>query len=149
MHIPERFLDPVGDKRLKMTKEECLQKVEKMVLPKPKVACLAHELKNGPTKILMAAIWLKLKCKYFKQGMVKEACKLFHVQAKQLSRVLTSRKYLGSGEKKGTSPKTRGKKRKSVPLAGAKTKTKTKEEEEDNDDNNYNTTHQKVKDRPH
>ena len=33
--------------------------------------------------------------KYFNEGTVKEACELFDVWAKQLSQVLTSKKYLG------------------------------------------------------
>ena len=33
--------------------------------------------------------------KYFNEGMAKEACERFDVRAKQLSRVLTGRKYLG------------------------------------------------------
>ena len=72
------------------------------------------------------------------------------MQVKHLSRVLTGRKYLGGGGKKGTGPKTRGKKQKSVPSTGAMKKVKTKddEEEEDDDDDN-NTTCQKVRDRPH
>ena len=85
-------------------------KIEKMVLPKHNTVCLAHEPKNGPTKILTTAVWLKLWQKYFNQGTGMEACQLFNVQAKQLLRVLTGRKYLGGGDKKGTGPRTRGKK---------------------------------------
>ena len=51
--------------------------------------------------------------KYFPAGTVKEACKLFQVRAKQLSRVLMGHKYLG-GKK---TPAQRGKKRKDAPPA--------------------------------
>ena len=41
------------------------------------------------------AVWLKMSPrKYFNEGTAKEACERFNVRAKQLSRVLTSRKYL-------------------------------------------------------
>ena len=95
IHIPEGFLNPVEDKRAKMTEEERCEKVRKMVLPIPNAPCLAHEPKNGPTHILAAAVWLKLSWMYFNEGTAKEVCERFEVRAKQLSRVLTGRKYLG------------------------------------------------------
>ena len=106
MHILEGFLDPLEDKRPQMMEEEWLQKVKKMVLPKHKVACLAHEPKNGPTRILVAAVWLELCHKYFNQGTAKGAFELFQVCVKQLSRLLTSKKYLGGSNKKGAGLKT-------------------------------------------
>ena len=66
-----------------------------MVLPTSNTPCLAHELKNDPTHILAAVVWLKLNRKYFNEGTTKEACDRFEIRAKQLSRVLTGRKYLG------------------------------------------------------
>ena len=95
INIPEGFLNLVEDRRAKTTKEERCEKVWKMVLPIPNAPCLAHKLKNGPTHILAAAVWLKLNCKYFNEGTAKEACDRFEVRAKQLSRVLMGRKYLG------------------------------------------------------
>ena len=56
--------------------------------------------KNGPTHILAAAVWLKLNRKYFNEGTAKEACERFEVRAKQLSRVLMGRKYLGGTQAK-------------------------------------------------
>ena len=95
INIPEGFLNPVEDKQTKTTEEERCEKVRKMVLPVPNAPCLAHKPKNGPTHILAAAVWLKLNHKYFNEGMAKEACDRFEVRAKQLSRVLMGRKYLG------------------------------------------------------
>ena len=95
INIPEGFLNLVEDRQAKTTEEERHEKVWKMVLPIPNAPCLAHELKNGPTCILAAAVWLKLNRKYFNEGTAKEACDRFEVRAKQLSRVLTGRKYLG------------------------------------------------------
>ena len=95
INILEGFLNPVEDRRPKMTEEERWEKVQKMVLPTSNAPCLAHELKNGPTCILAVAVWLKLNRKYFNEGTAKEACDRFEVRAKQLSRVLMGRKYLG------------------------------------------------------
>ena len=95
LNISEGFLNPIEDKKAKMTEEEKGEKVRKTVLPIPNAPCLAHEPQNGLTCILAAAVWLKMSKKYFNEGMVKEACEQFDVHAKQLSRVLTGRKYLG------------------------------------------------------
>ena len=75
--------------------EERREKVRKMVLPIPNAPCLAHEPRNGPTHILVAAVWLKMSHKYFNEGMAKEMGEWFDVRAKQLLRVLMGRKYLG------------------------------------------------------
>ena len=95
INIPEGFLNPVEDRRPKTTEEEKWEKVWKTVLPVANTPCLAHKPKNGPTRILAVAVWLKLSRKYFNEGTAKEACERFEVRAKQLSRVLTGRKYLG------------------------------------------------------
>ena len=71
INIPEGFLNPVEDRRPKTTEEERWEKVHKMVLPMSNSPCLAHKLKNSPTRILAAAVWLKLNCKYFNEGMAK------------------------------------------------------------------------------
>ena len=71
-----------------------------MILPTSNAPCLAHEPRNSPTHVLAVAVWLKLNRKYFNEGMAKEACDQFKVRAKQLSRVLTGRKYLGGTQAK-------------------------------------------------
>ena len=71
-----------------------------MILPTSNAPCLAHKPRNGPTHVLAVAVWLKLNHKYFNEGMAKEACERFEVRAKQLSRVLTGRKYLGGTQVK-------------------------------------------------
>ena len=89
MNVPEGFLDPVKDKEPRTLEEELAERIQKTTLPRLKAVCFKHKPKNGPTRILAAAIWLKLKRKYFSMGTAKEACELFQVRAKQLSRVLT------------------------------------------------------------
>ena len=95
LNVPEGFLNPIEDKKALTSEEEMKEKVKKTVLPIPDVTCLKHEPRNSPTQILTAAVWLKLSCKYFNEGTVKEARERFLVRAKQLSHVLTGRKYLG------------------------------------------------------
>ena len=79
LNIPEGFLNPVEDKKAKMTEEEKREKVRRMFLPIPNAPCLAHEPQNGPTHILTVAIWLKMSRKYFNERTVKEACEHFDV----------------------------------------------------------------------
>ena len=86
-----------------------------MVLPIPDATCLKHEPRNGLTRILTAAVWLKLSRKYFNEGTAREACEQFNIRAKQLSRVLTGRKYLGGTQahKRKASDEPPAKRRKS------------------------------------
>ena len=95
LNVPEGFLNPLEDRRAPSSEEEKREKVRKTVLPVPDATCLKHEPRNGPTRILTVAVWLKLSRKYFNEGTAKEACERFLVRAKQLSRVLTGRKYMG------------------------------------------------------
>ena len=95
LNIPKGFLNPVEDKKALTLEEEKREKVKKTVLPVPNATCLKHEPQNGPTRILTVAVWLKMSRKYFNEGTAKEACEQFNIRAKQLSRVLTGRKYLG------------------------------------------------------
>ena len=88
-------MNPLEDKKAPSSEEEKREKVKKTVLPIPDATCLKHEPRNGPTRILTAAVWLKLSRKYFNEGTAKEACERFLVRAKQLSQVLTGQKYLG------------------------------------------------------
>ena len=95
LNIPEGFLNSIEDKKALTSEEEKKEKVKKTVLPIPDATCLKHEPRNGPTCILTAALWLKMSQKYFNEGTAREACEQFNVRAKQLSQVLTGRKYLG------------------------------------------------------
>ena len=60
LNIPEGFLNPVEDKQAKTTEEERRERVRKTVLPVPNAPCLAHKPRNGPSRILAAAVWLKM-----------------------------------------------------------------------------------------
>ena len=102
INIPECYLSPVQDPPLKMTAEGCLSWMEKVLLPRP--SSLAWEPWYRPTQLLAAAVWLHLKCKFFNGGTTKEACTTFEVWAKQLSKLLSGKVYLG-----GSAGATKGK----------------------------------------
>ena len=72
VNVPECYLILVQDPSLKTTVEECLSRLEKVLLPQP--LSLAQEPQYGPTRLLAAAVWLCLKCKFFNSGTTKEAC---------------------------------------------------------------------------
>ena len=101
VNVPECYLSLMQDPPPKTTTEERLTWLKKVLLPQ--VACLTREPQFGPTRLLAAAVWLCLKCKFFNSSMAKEACTTFEVQAKQLSKLLSGKVYLG-----GTSGATKG-----------------------------------------
>ena len=101
INIPEGFLNPVEDRRPKTTEEERWEKVQKTILPMHQMHhAWPTNQRMAPTHVLAVAVGLKLNCKYFNEGTAKEACNRFEVRAKQLSRVLTGRKYLGGTQAK-------------------------------------------------
>ena len=63
------------------------------------MALMEREPENGATHLLAAAIHLKLEHKYMNGGVVKNVCKKFKVRAKQLSKIMMGRKYLGGRKK--------------------------------------------------
>ena len=93
INILECYLSLVQDPPPKMTTEERLSQLEKVLLPR--AASLAWEPWFGPTQLLAAAVWLCLKHKFFNGSTAKEACTTFEVQAKQLSKILLGKVYLG------------------------------------------------------
>ena len=77
INIPEHYLSLVQDPPSKTTAEECLSWLEKVLLPWP--SSLTQEPWYRPTRLLAAAVWLHLKCKFFNGGTTKEACTVFEV----------------------------------------------------------------------
>ena len=110
INVPEHYLSLVQDPPPKMTTEEHLSQLEKVLLPR--LSSLAWELWYRPTQLLAAAIWLHLKCKFFNGGTAKEACTTFEVWAKQLSKLLSGKVYLG-----GSARATKGKQKWSHTMA--------------------------------
>ena len=102
INVLEHYLSLVQDPSLKTTTEERLSWLEKVILPQP--LSLTQEPWYRPTRLLAAAVWLHLKCKFFNGGTTKEACTTFEVWAKQLSKLLSGKVYLG-----GSTGATKGK----------------------------------------
>ena len=96
-----------------------MEKLQKVLLLRAGTACLAQELRYRPTRLLAAALWLRLKCKYFNSGTAKEACEAFVMRAKQLSKLLSGKVLLRWILHKETSTRTE-----------RRTKTTFKEKEE-------------------
>ena len=140
INMPEKFLNLMTDLVLKTMEEQRMEKLEKIILPLHNTACMKHKPKNGPTCILAAAVWLKLKQKFFNTGMAKEACELFEVHAKQLSKVISGRKYLGGMQKK--TGKDCGMKRKST---SSKKGTKKQDDDDSGDGDDHVGATKKIK----
>ena len=77
INVPEHYLSLVQDPPLKTTAEEHLSQLETVLLPQP--LSLTQEPQYGPTRLLAAAVWLHLKCKFFNGSTTKEACTTFEV----------------------------------------------------------------------
>ena len=148
MSIPDGFLKPIKGKKPQTSEEGMPDKIQKMILPRPKAACWKHKPKNRLTRILAAAVWLKLCKKYFNTRTTKKACKLFQVRAKQLSRVLTSCKIPWCLWKKRWRPKRARQEEKKCAINSSSEERKAKKDDDDDDDED-NRTRQCVKDRPH
>ena len=110
INILECYLSPVQDPPPKMTAEECLSQLEKVLLPQ--LASLTWEPQYRPTQLLAAVVWLHLKCKFFNGSTTKEACTTFEVWAKQLSKLLSGKVYLS-----GSAGATKGKQKWSHTMA--------------------------------
>ena len=106
INVLECYLSPVQDPPPKMNTEECLSRLEGVLLPQ--AASLTWEPWYGPTWLLAAAVWLHLKHKFFNGGTTKEASTMFKVQAKQLAKQL-SKLLLGKVYLVGTGRATKGK----------------------------------------
>ena len=66
VNIPEHYLSLVQDPPLKTTAKERLSQLGKVILPRP--VSLTQEPQYRPTRLLAAAVWLHLKCKFFNGG---------------------------------------------------------------------------------
>ena len=116
-----------------------MQNLEKMLLPRSDAAALVWKPPFGPTRLLAAALWLKLKKCYFKEATSKEACSLFNVRPKQLSKILSGKKYTGGTEKckaEEMGPHLRQKKQKSATSTMA-IKRPDKGDDSDNNDGGH------------
>ena len=99
INVLERYLSPVQDLRPTTTMEAQQEKISKMLLLRLDAACLAGEPKNSPTWLLVAVVWLRLKRKYMNSSVAKDACMMFNISAKHLSKILSGKNCAGGGER--------------------------------------------------
>ena len=95
INIPDRYLSPVQDPKPASTAEEVRQMLEKKLLPHSGSASIVCELKNSPTRLLVAALWLCLRWKYMNKGTANKVCTLFNVSPKSLSNIMSGKRYAG------------------------------------------------------
>ena len=101
VNILARYLNLVEQPKPQTMAEKHLEMLQNHILPREKMAVMEREPENGATCLLAAAIHLKFEHKYINGGVVKNVCEKFKVRAKQLSKIMTGRKYL-SGRKKSS-----------------------------------------------
>ena len=110
LNVPKKYLKLKEDPKLKTTAATRLEKLCNVLLLNPDRACITHEPSKNVTRLLAAVVWIKLSRRYLNEGYVKDTCQLFDVQAKQLSKLLLGKMYLGgSGQRKwksNTGPRT-------------------------------------------
>ena len=61
VNVPAQYLNPMEDPKVKTAAEITLQKIESMVLPREDAPGIVKSPRNGPTHILVAAVWLKMQ----------------------------------------------------------------------------------------
>ena len=70
-NVPEKFLNPVEDIKQKTSEEKLQEKLKKVLLPKHNTVAMARQPRNGSTRILAAAVWLKFNREVFLGGNSK------------------------------------------------------------------------------
>ena len=108
LSIPERFLDPFWESDIDRSQLSMFKHIKQDLLLMSDKAVLAKEPVNRPTHLLCAVVWLKLSHTFLNKGTQKEAAVRFQVQEKQLSRLITGRKYWGGTDKAGVVEKCTG-----------------------------------------
>lgn len=70
------------------------------MLPDSEANTIKKEPQNNTTRLLAAVIYLKLKRKFLNKGTQWETEDKFLVKSKQLSKLMSRKKYLGGKDKK-------------------------------------------------
>ena len=61
---------------------------------------LQREPQNSPTRLLAAAVYIKLKKRFLNEGTQLEAIEMFNINRKALSKILMGRHYMGGTDRK-------------------------------------------------
>ena len=96
LNIPTGFLVPMCDAEPETDVEKRKKKVAISILPNSKAAAFHHEPDNNETRLLGVVLHYRLEWKLFNKGTQAYLHEPFKVQPKQLSKLLSGKKYLGS-----------------------------------------------------
>ena len=77
LNISERFLEPLGDTEVDMSRDARLKKLVDVLLPKSNTVILTREPDNGPTRLLCMALWLKMSRLFLNRETQKRLRKYF------------------------------------------------------------------------
>ena len=105
---PEKYLSPTADPKPISPEEERKKKIIANLLPNNEAIQIRNEPKNNPTRLLAAVTYFKLKRLFLGEGTMRETEEKFQVHSKQLSKLLSGKRYLGGKDKK-IAPKRRRK----------------------------------------
>ena len=93
------------DKPPPMAEEVHKSKIGEKILPDDKNMKLQREPKNSPTRLLVVAVYFKLRRRFLSEGMQTEGIGRFNVNGKALSKILTGRHYMGGKYRKSCNRK--------------------------------------------
>ena len=94
INLSDEILDPTHDKPTKPQQEAREGRTKQDILPDANNARLKREPANSSTRLLTAAIYVKLRKHLFNEGTQTEAALRFNVKLKALGQILSGRRYL-------------------------------------------------------
>ena len=99
LNLSDDILDPTRDKPAKPQQKAREEMIKKDILPDPNNSRLKKEPANSSTRLLTAAIYVKLRKHLFNEGTQTEAATRFNVKLKALGQILSGRHYLGGKDR--------------------------------------------------
>ena len=99
LNLSDDILDITRDKPPNLQQKTHKETVKKDTLPDPNNSKLKKEPANSPTRLLTAAVYVKLNKHLFNEGTQTEAASRFNVKLKALGQILSGRCYLGGKDR--------------------------------------------------
>ena len=104
---PEKYLSLTADPKPTSPNEERKQNIITNLLPNSEAIQIRNEPRNNPTRLLAVVTYFKLKRLFLYEGTMRETEERFHVQSKQLSKLLSGKHYLGGKDRKSATKRRR------------------------------------------
>ena len=105
---PKKYLSLTADPKPTSPNEERKKNIITNLLPNSEAIQIQNEPRNNPTWLLVVVTYFKLKRLFLYEGSMRETEERFHIQSKQLSKLLSGKRYLGGKDRKSVAK--RGKK---------------------------------------